>query len=319
MLNSLQKQSLPKGTISFSTSDDAALYPLDNDKMIIQSVDFFTPIVDDPKSFGKIAAANSLSDIYAMGGHPLFALNIAAFPSEKLPLEILSEIINGGFEIAKQAGIPILGGHTIKDNEPKYGLVVTGQVKKENITKNNTAKEGDILILTKPIGTGIISTAIKKELAPQSMIDEITHNMSYLNKSATEVMNEIGVNACTDITGYGLIGHLMEMCKGSKLSAKIEFNSIPFIKGTFELAQNGIIPGGTKKNLNFYIQDLSWESYISKFQLHMLSDAQTSGGLLMSIPEKKAPKLVQRLNEAGTLSAAIIGQIYNSNTNIHIL
>ena len=210
---------------------------MDEDHYLLQSVDFFTPIVDDPYTFGRIAAANSLSDIYAMGGMPQHALNIAEFPTDDLPLEILTNIMQGGLEITKEAEIPILGGHTIKDPVPKYGLVVTGRVEKKNLTLNSTAKAGDVLILTKPLGSGIIATAIKKNEAPHSIIEEVVNVMTKLNHGAAIAMNSVGVNACTDITGYGLLGHLLEMCNGSKVSATIEFNAISFIKGVYKLAQ----------------------------------------------------------------------------------
>ncbi|SVA54928.1 uncharacterized protein METZ01_LOCUS107782, partial [marine metagenome] len=200
------KVDLPENTIGFESSEDCAVFPLDEDHFLIQSVDFFTPIVDDPYTFGQIAAANSLSDIYAMGGMPLHALNIAEFPSDDLPLEILTKIMQGGLEITKQANIPILGGHTIKDPVPKYGLVVTGRVKKENLTLNSTAKAGDVLILTKPLGSGIIATAIKKDKAPRSIMEEAVNVMTNLNSGGAKAMNAVGVNACTDITGYGLLG-----------------------------------------------------------------------------------------------------------------
>ncbi|SVC86294.1 uncharacterized protein METZ01_LOCUS339148, partial [marine metagenome] len=218
------KIDLPKNTVGFSSYEDCAVYPLDDQYYLLQSVDFFTPIMDDPFSFGQIAAANSLSDIYAMGGNPLHALNIAEFPSDDLPLDILSKILAGGLDIVEKIGIPILGGHTLKDPIPKYGLVVTGRVKKENLTLNSTARAGDVLILTKPLGTGIITTAIKNEKAPVSTIEQIKDIMIHLNQGAAEAMNKVGVNACTDITGYGLLGHLLEMCFSSNVSAVIKFN-----------------------------------------------------------------------------------------------
>jgi selenide,water dikinase len=275
-------------------------------------VDFFTPIVDDPYTFGQIAAANSLSDIYAMGGMPLHALNIAEFPSDDLPLEILTEIMQGGLEITKQANIPILGGHTIKDPVPKYGLVVTGRVEKENLTLNSTAKAGDVLILTKPLGSGIIATAIKKDKAPKSIMEEAVNVMTNLNSGGAKAMNAVGVNACTDITGYGLLGHLLEMCEGSKISATIECNEIPLMQGVFELAQKGFIPGGTKRNLGHVIPNVNFSKNISQEQKYLLADAQTSGGLLISVPKDKAEDLQNLLMENQCLSSSVIGQVYNS-------
>ena len=303
---------LPENTIGFESSEDCAVFPLDEDHYLIQSVDFFTPIVDDPYTFGQIAAANSLSDIYAMGGMPLHALNIAEFPSDDLPLEILTKIMQGGLEITKQANIPILGGHTIKDPVPKYGLVVTGRVEKENLTLNSTAKAGDVLILTKPLGSGIIATAIKKDKAPKSIMEEAVNVMTNLNSGGAKAMNAVGVNACTDITGYGLLGHLLEMCEGSKISATIEFNEIPLMQGVFELAQKGFIPGGTKRNLDHVTPNVNFSKNISQEQKYLLADAQTSGGLLISVPKDKAEDLQNLLMENQCLSSSVIGQVYNS-------
>ena len=311
MLGNL-KVDLPENTIGFESSEDCAVFPLDEDHFLIQSVDFFTPIVDDPYTFGQIAAANSLSDIYAMGGMPLHALNIAEFPSDDLPLEILTEIMQGGLEITKQANIPILGGHTIKDPVPKYGLVVTGRVEKENLTLNSTAKAGDVLILTKPLGSGIIATAIKKDKAPRSIMEEAVNVMTNLNSGGAKAMNAVGVNACTDITGYGLLGHLLEMCQGSKISATIEFNEIPLMQGVFELAQKGFIPGGTKRNLDHVTPNVNFSKNISQEQKYLLADAQTSGGLLISVPKDKAEDLQNLLMENQCLSSSVIGQVYNS-------
>ncbi len=310
MLGNL-KVDLPENTIGFESSEDCAVSPLDEDHFLIQSVDFFTPIVDDPYTFGQIAAANSLSDIYAMGGMPLHALNIAEFPSDDLPLEILTEIMQGGLEITKQAQIPILGGHTIKDPVPKYGLVVTGRVEKENLTLNSTAKAGDVLILTKPLGSGIIATAIKKDKAPKSIMEEAVNVMTNLNSGAAIAMNAVGVNACTDITGYGLLGHLLEMCKGSNVSVTLEFNEIPLIQGVYELAQKGFIPGGTKRNLDYVSSQVNFSKNISQEQQYLLADAQTSGGLLISVAKEKAEDLQKTLTENNTLSSAVVGHVYN--------
>ena len=305
------KIDLPENTIGFETSEDCAVVPIDDDNYLLQSVDFFTPIVDDPYTFGQIAAANSLSDIYAMGGTPKHALNIAEFPSEDLPLDILSQIMEGGLDIAKKAEIPILGGHTIKDPVPKYGLVVTGRVEKGNLTLNSTAKAGDVLILTKPLGSGIIATAIKKGEVHSSIVDEAVNIMTHLNNGAAKAMNAVGVNACTDITGYGLLGHLLEMCQASGVSAVLEFNDIPLIQGTYELAQNDFIPGGTQRNLDYVLSQVDFASKISKQQQLMLADAQTSGGLLISVPNEKAEELQDILNINNCLNSSMIGKVYN--------
>ena len=307
-----------QGAVGFDSSDDAAVYTLDDGRTIIQSVDFFTPIVDDPFTFGQIAAANSLSDIYAMGGTPLFALNVTAFNSDELPLSVLTDILNGGVSIAKEAGIPILGGHTIKDKEPKYGMVVTGEVHPDKLTRNDTAQPGDLLVLTKPLGTGIISTAVKRGAVNTHIMNMAIETMRTLNKSAAEAMAETGVNACTDITGYGLLGHLLEMCKGSNVSATIEFDSMPFINGVFELAQNGTIPGGTKRNLEFVQNNITPTEHLAEFQLHMLADAQTSGGLLISVSPEKAKSLVNALKSKKTLASHLIGAIQSNDGEVKV-
>ena len=306
------KVALPKNTIGFESSEDCAVFPLDEDHFLIQSVDFFTPIVDDPFTFGQIAATNSLSDIYAMGGEPLYALNIAEFPSDDLPLDILSQIMEGGLDVAIKVGIPILGGHTLKDSVPKYGLVVTGRVEKNNLTLNSTAKAGDVLILTKPLGLGIVSTAIKKNEAPSFIVEEAVRTMTHLNKGAAEAMNSIGVHACTDITGYGLLGHLLEICQASQVSATLEFNTTPLIQGVYELAQKGFIPGGTKRNMDYVSSHVNFSTTISKEQQYLLADAQTSGGLLISVAKEKAEDLQKILNDNDCLTSSIIGNVYNS-------
>lgn len=310
VLGNLNNTSDSDALIDFSSFDDAAAFNI-NGNTILQTVDFFTPIVDDPYTFGKIAAANSLSDIYAMGGVPKFALNIVGFPSDDLPLEVLTDILKGGLDIAKEAGIPILGGHSIKDKEPKYGMAVTG-ISNNTPIKNSSAQKGDSLILTKPLGLGIISTAIKRELATQKMIDDSVKIMTTLNKTASEIMTQVGVNACTDITGYGLLGHLLEMCKGSKLSAEIEFNKIEFIDGAVDAAYEGIIPGGTKRNLSFIKHNIKFSSEIDESKQHLLADAQTSGGLLISISKNKVKELMSKLIESGC-SAMNIGTIDTLN------
>ena len=309
-MSGLSEQKIAKGLLGYSTNDDCAVYPLKSGHKIIQSVDFFTPIVDNPFDFGRIAAANSLSDIYAMGGKPLFALNIACFPSDELPLEILTEILNGGIECAKNAGIPILGGHTIRDAEPKYGLVVTGIIEEGLELKNSDAKAGDALVLTKPIGTGIISTAIKQGKATQKMINDAIENMTTLNLGASKAMEGLPISACTDITGFGLMGHLNEICKNSNVSAVINFNKVPFIEGVFELAQLGVIPGGTKNNLKFFEDGIDFSDVLVDYQKLMLADAQTSGGLLISIPNENSNKLIENLKENKTLSYEVIGKVY---------
>ena len=298
-----------KTTIGFETSDDAAVYKLSDGNLLVQSVDFFTPIVDDPFTFGQIAASNAVSDIYAMGGKPIFALNVVGFPSDDLPNSVLTDILKGGASIANKAGFPILGGHTIKDKEPKYGMVVTGIVKPENLTKNDTAQPGDVLVLTKPLGSGILTTGIKNNLVDDETINTVSNVMKALNKSASDAMTEVGVNACTDVTGFGLLGHLLEMCKASRVTANLNLNNIPFLDGVSELAQKNVIPGGSKNNLKFVSKDVSFSKNISSFQQLMLADAQTSGGLLISVSKNKVNDLIHELKNRDTLESAIIGEI----------
>ena len=314
-MRKLKQHSNNNYTIGFNSADDAAAYELDNGRILLQSLDFFTPIVDDPYEFGRIAAVNSLSDIYAMGGQPLFGLNIAAFPEDTLPLEILTDIMRGGQDIASEAGIPILGGHTIKDKEIKYGMCITGQVDKSNLKRNDNAKPGDCLILTKPLGTGIISTAIKREGVSDQLFSKALEVMTALNKNSSQEMVNFKVNACTDITGYGLLGHLLEMCIGSNVSSEIYYNDVPFINGVEELAKNDIIPGGTKKNLDYVKEYINSSSTITKTNELMLADAQTSGGLLISVDQSDCKKLLKVINSTNDLSAKCIGIIIEKATN----
>lgn len=298
----------PNLLIGITTSDDAAVYKISNDTAIVETVDFFTPVVDDPYTFGQIAAANALSDIYAMGARPLFALNIVAFPSKKLPLEVLEEILKGGADKVREAGINVVGGHSIDDPEPKYGLVVTGLVHPEKVVANSKAKAGDSLILTKPLGVGIITTAIKREKASKAAIEKAVSVMSALNKDASEAMVEIGVSAATDITGFGLLGHLLEMVQGSGVGASIYLDRIPVIEEAWEYVREDIVPGGTLSNLEYVEPCVKWGEGIGNDAKLILSDAQTSGGMMISIPKEKEGALISALQNKGVLHA-VIGEI----------
>lgn len=280
--------------MGIDTSDDAAVYKINKDTAIIETLDFFTPIVDDPYKFGQIAAANSLSDVYAMGGTPLFALNIVCFPT-CLPLEVLSEILKGGADKVNEAGAVIAGGHSIDDKEPKYGLAVTGVVHPDKILSNSSAKVGDMLILTKPLGTGILNTSIKGGIASQKNIDDVTHTMSYLNKYAADIAIKYNINSCTDITGFGLLGHIFEMASGSGVSIDIHYNSIPILDGTEEFAKMGMIPAGAYRNKKYLESRLKFDKSIKQFQEDVLYDPQTSGGLLLSVRSECADKLFEEL------------------------
>ena len=294
-----------------ATHDDAAVYQIDKDTALVNTVDFFTPIVDDPYWFGSIAAANALSDIYAMGAQPLVALNMVGFPSDKLPMDILKEILTGAQEKCREAGIPILGGPTIDDEDPKYGLAVTGKVHPRKILTNSKARPGDRLILTKPLGTGIISSGIKKSLVPADIEEMVTRQMATLNKKGAEIMVHYPVSSCTDITGFGLLGHMGEMTRGSKVDALIHYTDVPVLPLTEQLAGNGVIPAGTKNNLNYTSPFVSYEDSVSELQKLILNDAQTSGGLLIAIPEKYAYNLLDSLIKEN-IRAQIIGKIIKS-------
>ena len=278
---------------------------LSNGNLIIQTVDFFTPVVDDPYQFGQIAAANSLSDIYAMGGEPLFALNIVGFPINELPKNILTKILQGGADKADEAGIPIVGGHSVDDREPKYGLVVTGEIDQKNIWKNSGANIGDVLVLTKPLGTGVIATAIKQGKASSDSIDAAIESMAKLNKDSANALRGYNVSAVTDVTGFGLLGHLKEMCENSDVSSEINFHDLGFLHSVNELAMSGIIPGGTKRNLNYVRECVSFDDQLDETQKLLTADAQTSGGLLISLPMDDARSFIKKMNG----SPIIIGQI----------
>ena len=278
---------------------------LRNGTLIIQTVDFFTPVVDDPYQFGQIAAANALSDIYAMGGEPLFALNIVGFPINDLPKNILTEILQGGADKADEAGIPIVGGHSVDDKEPKYGLVVTGEIHQDRIWKNSGARPGDALVLTKSLGTGIIATGIKKGVATQDSIEDAINSMSSLNKYSAQELRGYNVNAVTDVTGFGLLGHLKEVCENSGVSSKINFQDLLFLDGAKELAMSGVMPGGTKRNLKSVEKVVSFNDHLSEIEKLLSADAQTSGGLLVSMPLEDARSYVKKVNDR----TVIIGQV----------
>ena len=295
-----------KDQSGFENFDDCGIYQINDKQSIIQTVDFFTPIVDDPYTFGQIAAANSLSDIYAMGGKPIFALNIVAFPTEELSLDILFLILKGGQDKCKEANINILGGHSIKDKTPKFGLAATGLIDNNAILRNNTPNKGDNIILTKPLGTGILTTAIKKGVEKKSTSEEVIKLMSTLNHDLSSIRSKI--NACTDVTGYGLLGHLNEMCNNTKLSALINFNNIQFIDFVVNFALDDIIPSGTKNNLKFYKPNVLFDNTLKEYQKLMLADAQTSGGLLISTSEKNSGILIDHLNSNSIYESRVIGK-----------
>jgi selenide,water dikinase len=298
----------PRVLVGTATSDDAAVFALEGDTAIVQTLDFFTPVVDDPYSFGQVAAANALSDLYAMGAEPLFALNIVAFPSKQLPLELLGEILRGGSDKAAEAGIGILGGHSIDDPEPKYGLVATGRVHRQRYVTNAGAKPGDVLVLTKPLGTGIFTTALKRDIIPTSREPEIVALMATLNRGAARAMLAAGPHAATDVTGFGLTGHLHGMLKGSGVRAEIDAARVPFLKEVLDLAAGGCVPGGTRANLRYVDPHMDWNDLPEAERL-VLADAQTSGGLLIAVPESRLENLLAGLEREATRARAVIGRV----------
>lgn len=290
--------------VGIETSDDAAVYKINDDTAIIQTLDFFTPIVDDPYTFGQIAAANALSDVYAMGGEPILALNIVCFP-DCLDIRILGEILKGGADKVKEAGAVTVGGHSIHDNEPKYGLSVMGRVHPNKVLPNANSKPGDVLILTKPIGSGVINTAIKGEIAEEKHIKEVIKHMSTLNKYAADIARKYNINACTDITGFGLLGHAFEMAEGSGVTIEIKSPSIEFIDGAVEYAKMGMLPAGTYRNKK-HIENKYTSENVEEYLLDLLFDPQTSGGLMYSLPKREGYKLLEELNSRG-IDAFIVG------------
>lgn len=299
----------PNVLVGTDTSDDGGVYKLTDDIALIQTLDYFTPIVDDPYMFGQIAAANALSDIYAMGGTPLTALNIVGYPMSVLGPEVLSEILKGAGEKVMEAGAVTLGGHSIDDQEPKFGLAVTGTAHPDRIYKNVGAKSGDCLVLTKPIGVGIQTTAIKRDLSDQVKIDRVTKVMATLNKKAAELLKAYSPSAVTDVTGFGLLGHSFEMASGSGVSFYIQRENVPILEGTEELTLAGSVPGGSKKNLQWLQNDVEFAEGIPDHLRLILADAVTSGGLLISLPKSEAEEYVSKLHEAGITDAAIIGEV----------
>ena len=301
----------PNTLVDFKTNDDSGVYKISDEVAIVQTVDFITPVVNDPYKFGQIAAANSLSDVFAMGARVHTALNIVAYDSCNVTKEMLHEILRGGLDKVREAEGVILGGHTIEDLEMKYGLSVTGLVHPDKFVRNNNIQSGDKIILTKPIGLGVITTGIKADMTPQSAIDKAAFHMSFLNKKASEIAVEIGVNAMTDVTGFGLLGHLYEMTNDSA-SVNLEFNSIPVIEEAFELAEDGFFPGGSFRNERYFKPHVHVQndSY-SPDRIMLMYDAQTSGGLMISVPGEKADKLLDKLKLAGLEWCNIIGEVFD--------
>jgi selenide,water dikinase len=295
------------------TQDDAGVFQISDDLALIQTVDFFTPIVDDPYDYGQIAVANSLSDIYAMGATPITALNIVGFPIATMDKKILSQILQGGWDKALEAGVTILGGHSVKDPEIKYGLAVTALAHPKKIIKNNTAKIGDKLILTKPIGTGILTTALKNEKLSNRLLKLVTENMKYLNRDAGQIMLKYQASACTDVTGFGLLGHLFEMTESGNFSVKIYSSMVPLLPDVLNLIAKKHIPGGLKENYNYLQPRVSYSGSPDDPLLKALYDPQTSGGLLFTISPEWAQACLTELSDESYLESAIIGEVIERN------
>jgi selenide,water dikinase len=295
--------------VGLERADDAGVYRVTDEIAIIQTVDFFTPIVDDPYWFGQIAAANALSDVYAMGGVPKTAMNLAAFPAKDMDISVLRRIIEGGLDKMREAGVVLVGGHTVEDAELKYGLSVTGFIHPDRVLVKKNLRVGDRLILTKPLGTGIISTAIKGGLASKAVIDQVTESMATLNKNAAEVMEDYPVHACTDITGFGFLGHLAEMVVGSGCGARIASSSVPIFPQTMEYGAMGLVPAGAYRNRDFRLFMVDFGSSVDRVLQDVLFDPQTSGGLLICVAKEEAQGLLKALKAKGVQDSAMVGEV----------
>ena len=290
------------------TSDDAGVFRLRDDLAIVNTVDFFTPVVDDPYTYGLISATNSLSDVYAMGGEPKTAMNIVCFPQSGLEKEILAEILRGGGDKATEAGVAVVGGHSVADDEIKYGMAVTGIIDPRKIFRNVGAQEGDVIVLTKPLGTGILTTALKRGHLSEEEYGAAVVSMSTLNVKAAQVMQRYTVHACTDVTGFSLMGHSCEMAMGSNLTLRLRSNSLPILPGALRLSLEGYITGGCKRNRTYLADKVQVAALVPQDHNEVAFDPQTSGGLLIAVPASEAPKLTRELLDEGVLSAAVIGE-----------
>lgn len=297
----------PNVLVDAATRDDAAVYRIAPDRAIVATVDFFTPIVDDPRAWGAIAAANSLSDIYAMGARPLFVLNLVGWPREKLPFSLLGEVISGAQEVVTKAGCLVLGGHSIDDPEPKFGMVAIGEVHPDKMLTNAGARPGDRIVLTKPLGNGILATALKRGLIGEPEMARAVEVMVTLNDTAARAALGNGATSATDVTGFGLIGHLHNILRSSQVGAILDVDSLPILEGTREQVARGAVPGGTKRNLEAVA--IEWGSDVTEVERLICADAQTSGGLLITVPEKRVSRLLDDLKAAGAPAASVIGKI----------
>jgi selenide,water dikinase len=306
-LHDLPRFESPDLIVGVDTSDDAGVFRLQPDLAIVNTVDFFTPIVDDPYLFGQVAATNALSDVYAMGAVPKTALNIVCFPKGKLDMQVLSDVLRGGADKAREADTVVVGGHTIIDEEIKYGMAVTGAVHPRRVVRNVGVQQGDALVLTKPLGTGIITTALKKGKAAKESIQAAVASMTTLNKTASQIMRGYPVHACSDITGFGLLGHGLEMASGSSVTLIFESGKFPLLHRATRLAEKGYVTGGSKRNREYLKDKITIEKNLRQGLVEVALDPQTSGGLLIALPQRDAPKLVSELHERGVKAATVIG------------
>ena len=302
----------PRVLIDATTRDDAAVFQLSPDRALVSTVDFFTPIVDDPAAWGAIAVANALSDIYAMGATPLFGLNLVGWPREQLPFEVLGEVLRGAAEVTRRAGCLVLGGHSIDSVEPTFGMAVIGEVHPDRMLTNAGACAGDRLVLTKALGTGILATALKRDALLETGMAEAIRSMTALNDGAARAALKIGVSAATDVTGFGLLGHLTNLLEASKVAAEIAFDAIPILPHARNLASRGVIPGGTQRNLEA-VPDVEWAPDLTTADRYLCADAQTSGGLLLAVPSENEAALLAALREEHTPAAAVIGRVVAGN------
>ncbi len=303
--------------VDAATRDDAAVYRLSPDRALVATVDFFTPIVDDPASWGAIAAANAMSDVYAMGGRPLFALNLVGWPRGKVPFEILGEVLRGAAQVTRQAGCLMLGGHSIDDPEPKFGLAVVGEVHPDRMFTNTAARPGDRLVLTKPLGTGILTTALKRDLLPESGLAAAVASMTALNDGAARAAASVGVRCATDVTGFGLLGHLGNILAASGVGARIDVARLPVLAQALELAAVGCVPGGTQRNHD--AARAAWSAELTPAERFICTDAQTSGGLLLAVTPDRLDALLTALDAEGTPGAAVIGEILPASSGLSVV
>lgn len=308
----------PNVLAGLSGSEDAGVYRLSEELALIQTIDFFTPVVDDPRVFGMAAAANSLSDVYAMGGRPITALNVVCFPVKALGLEPLKEILAGGLEVLKEAEVALVGGHSVEDAEPKYGLSVSGLVHPDRILKNSGLRVGDRLILTKAVGTGIIATAIKGRLASEASLEAMVRSMTTINRKASEIAGRYGVTACTDVTGFGLAGHLVEMARASAVSIRIKSDSVPLLEGAAEGASMGLIPAGAHANRTFFGSWITMNPALSDLVTDLMFDPQTSGGLVLGVPPASADEVLAALIAQGVGPSSEIGEVLEAHPEGHL-